>query len=70
MNCAVCEKPLIGPRPPSSDKSPDPVQYYFCKSPPSICRLSGQRFDLDGRPVDAPLIQDAVVKTNQDEGLS
>lgn len=70
MNCTVCNKPLFGPHSASSDKSPEPVQYYFCKSPPSICRLSGQRFDMDRRPVGAPLIEDAVVKTNEDEGLS
>lgn len=69
MKCPVCKKPLYGPKPAPTDKSCEPILYYLCASPPSKCSLSGQRFDLRGNKVDASLIEDAVVKTNEEEGL-
>lgn len=69
MNCPVCKNPLFGPHRAPTDKSQEPILYYLCISPPSKCRLSGQRFDLRRNPVDASLIEDAVVKTNEEEGL-
>lgn len=70
MDCPVCKNPLLGPKSAPTDKSPEPILYYVCTSPPSKCPQSGQRYDLRGNKVDASVIEDAVVKTNEDEGLS
>lgn len=67
MDCPVCKNPLFGPHPAATDRSKDRILYYFCQSPRSKCRLSGQRFDLLGNLVEASLIEDAVNATREDE---